>query len=290
VSGPAPETERERRLRELAGRLLAHPSPEGLTTAELFLGELPPDAPADLIVPRDLDLFGSLARRRDRHITGIEVIMDGTKPVSEFLLAYERDLESRGWRRWQPYRRHQPGGFEAGLHAGPEAVFVNEKAVSALWIATRQVEGARTEIGLRFDWENAANMMSDRSEPGPEPPGWDVLPELRPPPGVRIQPQGSSGGGGRWSSEARAQSEMPVPELEAHFAKQLTAAGWGRIAGAVDDTTGWSSWDVPRPGNWRGLLLVLATVPGWRSLSVRVETFPGQNTGTSWTSVVSTLR
>jgi hypothetical protein len=287
VSGLAPETERERRLRELAGRLLAHPSPEGTTTAELFLAELPPDAPADLILPEDLDVFGSLARRRDGHVTGIEVMLDGTKPVSEFLLAYERDLESHGWRRFEQFRRHS-GGFEAGYQMGPTAVFVNEAAVSALWIATRQVEGGCAEVGLRYDRENAANMMSNMPGPGPEPPGWDLLPELRPPPGVKVQPQGMSGGGGRWASEARAQTEMPVPQLEAHFAKQLAAAGWRRIAGTADETTGWSSWDVPKPGNWRGFLFVVSPDPGWRSMSVRVETVAGGDTG-GWSSSVSTL-
>jgi hypothetical protein len=286
VSGPAPETERERRLRELAGRLLAHPGPEGPTTADLFLAELPPDSPEDLIVPGDLDLFGSLARRRDGQITGIEVILDGTKPVSDFLLAYERDLESHGWRRWeQPHRR--PGGFDGGFQMGPTAVLVNENAVSALWIAARKLEDGRTEVGLRYDRENAANMMG--TMPGPEPPEWDMLPELRPPRGVRLQPQGAHGGGGSWTSEARAQTEMPIPELEAHFAKQLAAAGWTRIAGRADDMTGWSSWEVPKPGYLRGFLLILSPVPGWRSLSVRVESFPGAKTGGTWSSIRSTL-
>jgi len=288
VSGPAPETERERRLRELAGRLLAQPGPHGPTTAELFLAELPPDAPPDLIVPKDLDLFGSLARRGDGQITGVEVILEGTQPVADFLLAYERDLNSHGWRRWeQPHRR--PGGFDGGFFMGPTAVFVNEAAVSALWIAARQAEGGRMQVGLRYDRENAANMMSNMSGPGPEPPGWDMLPELRPPPRVKLQPQGSSGGGGRWTSEARAQTEMPVPEMEAHFAKQLAAAGWRRIAGAADDTVGWSSWEVPKPGNWLGFLLILSPFPGWRALLVRVETFGGRASG-GWSSSVSTFR
>jgi hypothetical protein len=111
VSSLAPETERERRLRELAGRLLAHPGSDGQTTAELFLDELPPDAPPDLVVPKNLDLFGSLARRRDGQITGAEVILDGTKVVSDFLVAYEHDLVSHGWRRWEQFHRHSPGGF-----------------------------------------------------------------------------------------------------------------------------------------------------------------------------------
>jgi hypothetical protein len=289
VSGPAPETERERRLRELAGRLLAHPSPEGPTTAELFLAELPPDVPADLTLPRDLDLFGSLARRRDGQITGVEVMLDGTKPVSDFLDAYERDLKSHGWRRFEQFR-HPHGGFESGWHMGPTDVFVNEAAVSALWIAARMVEGSGIEVGLRYDRENAANMMNNMAGPGPEPPGWDMLPELRPPPGVKLQPLGGGGGGGRWTSEARAQTEMPVPELEAHFAKQLAAAGWRRIAGTADDTVGWSSWEVPKPGNWQGFLLVLSPFPGWRSLSVRTETFGGRGTGGSWATSLSALR
>jgi hypothetical protein len=249
---------------------------------------LPPDAPPDLIVPKDLDLFGSLARRTDGQISGVEVILDGSQPVADFLLSYEADLESHDWRRWeQPHRR--PGGFDGGFQMGPSAVFVNEKAVSALWIAARQVEGGRTEVGLRYDRENAANMINNMSGPGPEPPRWDMLPELRPPPGVKVQPQGSSGGGGRWTSEAKAQAEMPVPEMEAYFARQLVAAGWSRIAGAADDATGWSSWDVPNPGNWRGFLLVLSPFPGWRSMLLRVETIAGGGTG-GWSSTLSAHR
>ncbi|HEV2013419.1 MAG TPA: hypothetical protein VGR77_06010 [Candidatus Dormibacteraeota bacterium] len=285
MSGPAPETEGERRLRELAGRFLAYPSPEGPTTAELLLDELPSDAPPDLVVPEGLDLVGSLARRRAGQITGIEVMLDGTKAIRDFLPEYERVLKVGGWRRFDRLHRG-PGGFDSGWHMGPTAVFVHEVAESALFVAARELDSGRTEVGLRYDRENAANMMTDM--PGPEPPGWDMLPDLRPPRGVKLQAQGSSGGGGRWTSEARAQTEMPVPELEAHLAEQLAAAGWTRIAGAADDTTGWSSWTVPKPGNWRGLLLVLAAFSGWRWLSVRVETFPRGGSG-GWSPSVSTL-
>ena len=288
MSSQPPETERERRLRELAGRLLTHPSPEGPTTAELFLAELPLDAPAELIMPGDLDLVGSLARRRDGQLAGMEVILEGTKAVSDFLVAYERELGSRGWRRFEPFH-HQPGGFEAGGYLGPAAILVNETAVSALFIGARQVDGGRIDVGLRYDCENAANMMANMSGPGPPRPERDMLPELRPPPGVRLQPQGSHGGGGSWTSEARAQTEMPVPDMEAHFAKQLAAAGWRRIGGTADETTGWSSWEVPKPGNWLGFLLVLSPIPGWRSLLIRAETFGGRATGGGWASSVSTL-
>jgi len=33
---------------------------------------------------------------------------------------------------------------------------------------------------------------------------------------------------------------------------------------------------------------VLSPFPGWRSMSIRVETFPGDRTGGTWSSIVST--
>jgi hypothetical protein len=63
-------------------------------------------------------------------------------------------------------------------------------------------------------------------------------------------------------------------ELEAYFAKQLEAAGWGRMDGSADEFFAWSGWLVPNvpPGpEWRGVLLVLAAFPGWRQVSVSAE-------------------
>jgi len=98
-----------------------------------------------------------------------------------------------------------------------------------------------------------------------------ILPRLKPPPGVRLQPEGTGGGGGRWKSDARAQTEMVPMELEAFFARQLEAAGWGRMTGSADDTFAWSSWLIPDSGKWRGVLLVLAPFPGRRQLSLSAE-------------------
>ena len=90
---------------------------------------------------------------------------------------------------------------------------------------------------------------------------------------VSFRPEGM-GGGGRWKSDARAQTEMAPMELEAYFAKQLEAAGWGRMTGSADETFAWSSWLIPDSGEWRGILLVLAAPPGVRQLSVQAERIP----------------
>ena len=63
-------------------------------------------------------------------------------------------------------------------------------------------------------------------------------------------------------------------ELETYFAKQLEAAGWGRVTGSADETFAWSSWLIPDSGERRGVLLVLAAFPGWRQVSVQAELMP----------------
>ena len=110
-----------------------------------------------------------------------------------------------------------------------------------------------------------------------------ILPRLKPPPGVRVEPEGTGGGGGVWKSDARAHTEMVPMELEAFFAKQLELAGWVRLTGSADETFAWSSWlvpAVPPSTEWRGILLVLAAFPGWRFVSVRAEMIqPGGHRG-----------
>ena len=77
-----------------------------------------------------------------------------------------------------------------------------------------------------------------------------------------MRPEGHGGGGWRWSSAGTAETEMAPMELEAYFAKQLEAAGWGRMDGSADETFAWSSWLIPDSGEWRGVLIVLAAFPG----------------------------
>ncbi len=89
-----------------------------------------------------------------------------------------------------------------------------------------------------------------------------------------MRSEGHGGGGWRWSSGATAETDMAPMELEAYFAKQLEAAGWGRTDGSADEFFAWSGWlvpNVPPAPEWRGVLLVLAAFPGWRQVSVSAE-------------------
>jgi hypothetical protein len=96
--------------------------------------------------------------------------------------------------------------------------------------------------------------------------------------------QGSGAGPTRVSSEAAAETDQSAAELEAYFAAQLKTAGWQRLAGGSDGPMAWSSWKLPRDGDWQGFLFVLQS-PGarHRSLYVRAES-PSQVPGGWMTS------
>jgi hypothetical protein len=163
-------------------------------------------------------------------------------------------------------------------------MLVNKEESAILFLHALDRDGGGAELRVRYDPVHAQDVIANighgmRHEES-------ILPQLKPPPGIRFHPEGSGGGGGRWKSDARAQTEMAPMELEAHFAKQLEAAGWGRVSGSADDFFAWSSWLVPAlppSKDWRGVLLVVAAFPGWRLLSLQAELMPpgGQRGGSS---------
>jgi len=112
------------------------------------------------------------------------------------------------------------------------------------------------------------------------PEGAERLPPLSPPSGVPLRGGGGGGGSGSWHSEATVETDLPVPDLEVHFSRQLEGAGWTRLAGTADDVAGWSSWKLPGEGGWGGILLVLAAFKaGERFLYVRIAAGDSSDAG-----------
>jgi hypothetical protein len=270
VSGALPETERERQVRELAGRLLTWPDPEGPVSVDLIPVGYPDDLPPELVDLTELRFLGSVVRRRAATLVGVEMVFVGPGAPEAVISSYEASLLGLGWERLdqpQPMR----GGFDAGGFPEMSLLVERQRSVAVVLQAVQSERGA-SELRVRYDPVHVHDMIANsaratRNEAS-------MLPRLTPPPGVRLRPEGVSGGGGMWKSDARGQTEMLPMELEAHFAKQLELAGWGRLSGSADETFAWSSWlvpAVPPTEEWRGVLLVLAAFPGWRYVSVRAE-------------------
>jgi hypothetical protein len=275
VSGALPETERERQVRQLAGRLLTHPDPDGPLTVDLIPVGYPDDFPPELVDLTDLRFLGSAVRRRAGALVSVEMVFEGSGAPEIVIASYEASLVSLGWERLdQPHSIR--GGFNVEWFPEMSLVVDRRKSVAVSLQAMYREDGG-SELRVRYDPAQAEEMIANiaRATRHEE----SILPALKPPPGVRLRPEGMSGGGGMWKSDARAQTEMLPMELEAFFAEQLELAGWGRLTGSADETFAWSSWlvpAVPRTKEWSGILLVLAGFPGWRYVSVRAEmTQPG---------------
>jgi hypothetical protein len=270
VSGALPETERERQVRQLAGRLLSWPDPEGPLSVDLIPVGYPDDFPAELVDLTELRFLGSVVRRRAGNLVTVEMVFEGPGEPEAVIASYEASLLSLGWERLeQPHPMR--GGFDAGSF--PEMSLLVERRKSAVVnLQAMHKEDGGSELRVRYDPVRAQATIANiaRITRQEEP----ILPRLKPPAGVRLEPEGTGGGDGVWKSDARARTEMAPMELEAFFAKQLEVAGWGRMTGSADEMFAWSSWlvpAVPPSAEWRGILLVLAAFPGWRFVSVRAE-------------------
>ena len=255
-------------IKQLAERLLLHPHPEGPTSVEVFLRRLPDDLWGDIPLPAGSTLLGSVLRMRSGRPTLIEAVLDSDRKPGSILAACETDLTERGWRIYEtPGPVH--GGFAASRLAEGRILRAGDEG-PILMIAATARDGASTDVRMRLDWDMPRQMSSGRDFGASS--GAERMPLLRAPSNVRFEALGAGGSTGRWTSDARVFTDRTVADLEAHFAQQLAAAGWQRVAGDADDVVGWSSWQVPGEGNWRGLLLVLAAFRAdERSLTMRIE-------------------
>jgi hypothetical protein len=258
----------EQTLQELAQRLLHHPHPDGPTSVELFVRRLPDAWPSELPLPAAATLIGSALYLRRGTPFWIEAVLDARDESSAFLAAYEDEVACRGWTATED-SGPMHGGFVSN-EMGEGRVFRVRDQGPILVVSVRTRAADESDVRLRLDWQLARHLSAG---PRPLPPGADRMPRLRPPAHVVIKGESGSGGNGRWTSDTTAHTDRPVAELEAHFAEQLAQAGWMRVAGTADEVVGWSAWQLPGDGAWRGLLLVLAAHGGTeRFLTLRIET------------------
>jgi len=113
-----------------------------------------------------------------------------------------------------------------------------------------------------------------------EPPARDAdgrprspLPRLNPPAGAGSVGWGSTGGGDSWSYRNRLNSDLPLSQISDHYVKEISLAGGetgasNAMASAITvpltlkDTQGVM---------WRGMMVVIATSPGTRSVYIELS-------------------
>lgn len=127
------------------------------------------------------------------------------------------------------------------------------------------------DVRVRVDASTPGPCANQPGVAPPHPPGAERLPAPAAPTGVQLQMNGG-GGPNRSTSDARALTDRRAGASETHFAQQVRAAGWTRVAGEATGPLAWSTGKVPGEGRYEGCLSAM-DAPGQNrtELPVQVE-------------------
>lgn len=233
-------------------------------------------------MPEDGRVFGSAIERRDGELSAVQVIVDVDRPRTDAAENYVRQLRSAGWTEPDFGGR---SGFISST-GGPPRMLRKGDQGPMLMISSVARTAGEVELRLRLDF-----LMPRRVPRGPHhrPEPMDLMPVLYAPEGVVMEGGGGGGSDHDWSSNASAQTAMPVADLESFFADQLLRAGWTRLAGDSSQTIAWSSWTVSGRDEWRAISIVVAAPDAderWLSVRMRRKVQRGRG---GWASAVSRL-
>ncbi len=271
-------------LAELAARLVSppYPAPDGSTqTATLHPGALPPNAGFDMPMPPGSHLVGSVLRQRSGANPSFDVVLDVSGKADDITSFYERELAKLGLVPPPAPQQPQPGGFVGSAGPALGKMFCRGDALPYVSITVFARNNLPNDVRAHYEPAQGAGSPffgSPCSQRGGPPPSATAgrLPPLRAPDGVFLQSTGASFGGPRQQSDAFANTAKSAAELESFFAQQLAAAGWTRVAGAVNAPLAFSTWKVPGDGDWNGMLIVIESpTKDRRSLMLRAESPTG---------------
>lgn len=254
-------------LEQLAERLLArlYLSPGRPAQVRLFPGRLPPSLPFATPVPPGARLIGSVGGSVDGQTVRADLIYDLDGDADDALTFYHQTSAEQGW---PAVPSGSPRGGFMPRHMPSMETFCRGERGPWYSIALAAL-GAGTEQRIHLETADPGPCAPRRGAPQAH---FEALPALYPPEGVALHMLGGSGSFDRWSSEAVAETDQDVAVLEAHFARQLAAVGWARLAGGTGGPAAWSTWASRDAPSKQALLLVTERPAGGRNLFLRVET------------------
>jgi hypothetical protein len=208
---------------------------------EFTVGTLPPGYPATLVPPGPVRIVGGLTAGDQITV----IFADSTRRLAVVL---EQHFEHAGFTRPAP----SPGsGFSSG--SGPYSFFCKDGAM----VSAEPLTGPERHL-TRVSYRRARGRSSCATVDREPVPGHLRLPELTPPPGVRVRRAGSGSGGGGVNSHAEVTGTALVPAaIVAHYAAQLIAAGWTAAEPAISARVAAQFFEAKDTAGvaWEGILM-----------------------------------
>lgn len=264
-------------LRELYLRLLTPPhafGPQPPDEPALHAGALPPGFPAEIPIPENARLLGSLVSYQT------VVVYDTELPRDDALAFYRERLGGSGWSVLDMMRHH--GGFMHGpAPANDRLMLCKAEAGPSLTIIAASPDGRATAVRLEYQTydnpEHSPCGQQRRMRHHMADSLWDAIPALYTPADVRQQGGGGNNGPDFATANARLETsaELALADLATHYDQQLARAGWTRRDGGTAGPVAWSAWGFQHDerGPCRGLFLAVgdADAPGLYDLYIRAE-------------------
>ena len=244
---------------ELAQALLGGYGAPGGGAADLVVGRLPADFPAELALPGIGTVLGGLTHGAGEAQMGrasIAVLASPQRPA-EALAIYETRLERGGWRRAPGAERR--GGFLPAPVSRP-GMFCRDGMFVTVFATPRPAGGSHLRLNLRHPARMSPCDRERRQEVRDDAPP----PMLRAPDGAATLSGGTmSGGPTTREMSTRLETRLPPAELVAHYAAQLEQARWslGPLLTAEGVAVQSAQHSDAEGRVWHGLLTAVA-LPG----------------------------
>ena len=217
-------------------------------SAHVVVDRVPDGFPAELRPPAPATPVGGISGRRTS-----TAIFAFPGPEAETAKSYASLVTRAGWKLEERHPEHE--GF---VHYVGEMATVYCRDSSRL--AFRRVRGATAGSWLRVEVHPGPRDQECGKPWRPDPGEYPLrLPRLVPPDGARTVGGSSGSGSDGMTSSTRLVIPMGAADLAAHYAAQLSAAGWtvgAPLAGPMLATRALTTRDT-KGAEWRGTLTVV---------------------------------
>lgn len=227
-------------------------------SVDVLPARLPGDLPLALPTPPGARLVGSAVLYTRMRTTAWDVIYDAPGTAAAVNDFYADVLPALGWDAPPSESRPARGFYPAVMGVAQRGIFCGNGA--SLLVNTGPTAAGSLYVRVRLDAAGSLCTPAALTAASGGPSATDALPGLAAPSGVPLRLTSGSFTAERAATTATAATTMPAAALEAHYARQLTAAGWMRVDGAMSEGFGafaWSTWILPGAGDFRGFLSVL---------------------------------
>jgi hypothetical protein len=265
-------------LRELLSRLVGS---LGFTPEQpvAYVGQLPDNLPFELPLPDGAHIIGSVFYGKPGHT---QIILDTQQTPDEVIQFFRDTLTTSDWAALS-----QDGVGFGGFVSQPwtQASFCYQGDKALLHVT---VQGAaiptNVDINVIVPADTTACVGAGAGTAPGEP--YKLLPQLQTPEGVRLIPNGDTGGfmGAPGSPYAAVStvlaSDLPVSKIAAAYNEQLKTAGWQLISQESGAKTAWSGWTLEgsQGKTWMGSLVLIANpiIKNQYTAQVIIEKMPSQ--------------